>query len=357
MHNHKMSSEKERSFPIDCLRCLGAVVVMLAHTDPPAWLFQFRNFGTPLLIVVAALSAALVYRDRPLLAWAFLRRRCIKLTLPPWLFLTAFFGVAYVYSWLRGKPFPFSADVILGSYTFGAGIGYVWIFKVYLIIALLTPGLLHFRNTVKDAKTYFLILMGSYLLCEIAAVLVHENVHSPWLVELLNDTLLTVPPYAVLFAYGLWLGELAEWQIAATSLISLLVFVGLSVLKFSQQGHFVPTQLFKYPPTLYFLSYAFFCLNALYLFAKSALAARLPARPVAWVSANLLWIFLWHIMGVFVWGWLGGTPHGRLGMALLMLLFVFGFGASATWLQTRAVAALLPQVPGQPKSALRLLFE
>ena len=357
MHKYKMSSEKERSFPIDFLRCMGAVVVMLAHTDPPAWLFQLRNFGTPLLIVVAALSAALVYRDRPLLTLAFLKRRCIKLTVPPWLFLSAFFGVAFVYSSLRGNPFPFSAEVVLGSYSFSSGIGYVWIFKVYLIIALLTPGLLRFRNRVKDAKTYFMVLLASYLLCELAGVLVHENVHSPWLVELLNDTLLTVPPYAVLFAYGLWLGELAEWQVAATSLASLLVFVALSALKFKQLGHFVPTQLFKYPPTLYFLSYSFFCLNALYLFAKSALAARVPARPVAWVSANLLWIFLWHIMGVFVWGWVAGMPHGRLGMSLLMLAFVFGFGASLTWLQTRVVAALLPQAPGEPKNALRLLFE
>lgn len=357
MHEYKMSSEKERSLPIDFLRCLGAVVVMLAHADPPEWLFQLRNFGTPLLIVVAALSAALVYRDRPLLTWVFLRRRSIKLTVPPWLFLTAFFGVAFVYSSLRGKAFPFSADMVLGSYTFSSGIGYVWIFKVYLIIALLTPGLLRFRKTVKDGKTYFLILLGSYLLCELVAALVHQNVHSPRLVELLNDTLLTVPPYAVLFAYGLWLGELAEWEIAATSLVSLLVFAALSVLKFKQQGHFVPTQLFKYPPTLYFLSYSFFCVNALYLFAKSAVAARLPARPIAWVSSNLLWIYLWHIMGVFVWNWVTGMPHGRLDMALLMLLFVFGFGASVTWLQKRLVAALLPLAPGRSKNALRLLFE
>lgn len=352
-----MSSDNERSPSIDFLRFFGAIVVMLAHTDPPAWLFQLRNFGTPLLIVVAALSAAVVYRDRPPRAWEFLKRRTLKLTVSPWVFLSIFFGVAFAYSAFRGNPFPYSADMVFSSFTFSSGIGYVWIFKVYLIIALLTPGLLRYKTAVKNQRTYFLILLASYVACELLTVLIHRVVHAPTLLNLFDDTLLTVVPYAILFAYGLQLGELAEWQIATTSLGSLLVFVAMSALKFRAEGHFVPTQLFKYPPTLYYLSYAFFCLNALYLFAKSAVVARVPARPVAWLSRNLLWIYLWHIMGISVWGMLLGPPHGRLGMTLLMLLFVIGFAVSVTWLQKRVVARLLPQAPGERKHGLRMLLE
>ena len=342
---------QKRDQRIDFLRFFGALVVMLAHTEPPAWLFQLRNFGTPLLIVVSSLAVAVVFRDKPMQPWPFLKRRLVKLTVPPWVFLTIFFGVAIAYAKLRGKAFPFSASEILTSYTFDSGIGYVWIFKVYLTIALLTPWLLRFKAGVSDKSTYFAILIAAYGMYEGLNWLVQSDVHSALLLGLC-DNMIVVLPYAILFAYGLQLDELADRQVAAIAVVALLIFATMAIVKFQQVGHFVATQPYKYPPTLYYLSYALFCVNTLYLLSKSALVERLPARPIAWLSSNLLWIYLWHILGLFVWDALIGPSQGRLDKSFIELFCMVAFGVGLTWLQNRAVERWLPSTIASSRKAV-----
>ena len=347
--------QKQRDQRIDFLRFFGALLVMLAHTEPPEWLFQLRNFGTPLLIVVSALSVAVVFRDKALQPWPFLRRRLVKLTLPAWTFLTIFFGVAFAFSIVRGKAFPFSAHDVLTSYTFDSGIGYVWIFKIYVTIALLTPWLLRFKARVRDKSTYFAILIVTYVVYEALVWLLDINVHSARMLAF-ADNIVVVLPYAILFAYGLQLDELPEGQVMAITLVALLVFLVLACVKFIHEGHFVATQGYKYPPTIYYLSYAVCCLNAIYLVARSALIVRLPARPIAWLSSNLLWIYLWHILGLFAWDALLGPAQGRLLVSCLKLAFVLAFSVTLTWLQKRAIERWLPAAAVPSRHAVHQVF-
>ena len=54
----------ERNFNYDLMRLMGLLIIMVAHSSPPDWLFQLRNFGTPLLIVGSALTYAMIYENR-----------------------------------------------------------------------------------------------------------------------------------------------------------------------------------------------------------------------------------------------------------------------------------------------------
>ena len=346
----------ERVRSIDFLRFLGALLVMLAHTEPPPWLFHLRNFGTPLLIVVAALSVVVVFRERPLRPAEFLKKRLLKLTVPAWLFLSFFFGVVLVYAHVIGKPFPFSARQVITSYALDSGIGYMWIFKVYLIVALLTPPLLQFKASVTHKLTYFGILAAAYVLYEVLNVFVQANVSSSAVLAFIDDSLIVVLPYSILFAYGLELPEMSDRQVLISAAVSLAVFAALVALKFSQAGHLVSTQAFKYPPTLYYLSYAFGCLNLLYLLAKSALVKRLPAGPIAWLSSNLLWIYLWHIMGLFIWNAVIGPAQGVLWVSTIKLAFVVAFGVSFTWLQKRILDVVHAQWRMRPTKFVQVVF-
>jgi hypothetical protein len=347
--------EKVRDRRIDFLRFFGALVVMLAHTEPPDWLFQLRNFGTPLLIVVSALSVAVVFRDRPLQTLPFLKRRLVKLTVPPWLFLTIFFGVAFGYSILRGKAFPFSVDDVLTSYTFDSGIGYVWIFKVYLTIALLTPWLVRFKAGVRDRTSYFAILIVLYAIYEVLNWFLQADVDSSPMLGF-ADNVIVVLPYSILFAYGLQLDELPDRQVVIVTIVALMIFLTMAASKFQQVGHLVATQPYKYPPTLYYLSYALFCINSLYLSAKSALLERLPAIPIAWLSSNLLWVYLWHILGLFAWHAVLGPGKGSLLGSCLELAFVLAFAVTLTWLQKRALDRWLPDTAARSRRAVRAVF-
>lgn len=340
----------QRDDSIDFLRFLGAIAIMLAHADPPTWLAQLRNFGTPMLIIVSALSVVVVFRNRPFVTADFLRRRLPRVALPPWLFLTAFFGAALVVADVLGKPFPFTSDVVVGSYALTSGIGYLWVFKVYVIVALLTPVMIRFKEVMPNRAIYFAIIIGVYAGYEALYALLQARVHDDNVMAFVDDTLIVGLPYAVLFAYGLQLEELSVPTVMWISLGALLTFASFAVIKFQATGHFVLTQAFKYPPRLYYLSYALFCINNLYLLSKSAFVARLPTQTIRWVSTNLMWIYLWHIPGISVWDRLVGPTHGNLGLFSLKLVFIIGFGVSITFVQKRVVAALCSLRPGRVSS-------
>ena len=338
---------EHRNRSIDFLRFLGALVIMVAHAEPPTWLAQLRNFGTPMLVIVSALSIVVVFEKRPFVATTFLSKRLLRIAVPPWLFLTTLFGLALIAAELLGKPFPFSLNVVEGSYSFTSGIGYVWIFKVYIIVALLTPLMLRFKASVPNRWVYFAIILCVYAGYEFLYAHLDATIHNPSTRSLVNDTLIVGLPYAVLFAYGLQLAEFADEVILWVSLASLLTFCTLAWANFQATGHLVLTQAFKYPPRLYYLSYAIFCINSLYLLSKSTLVAKLPQRPIQWVSMNLMWVYLWHIPGLSVWDRLAGPTQGNLLLVGLKLFFIVAFGVSITYLQKRLVAALLVHLPGR----------
>lgn len=78
---------RQREVSYDLLRVIGILVIMIAHADPPLWLFQLRNFGTPILIVTSALTHAYIYRDRSIAILPFYKKRMSRLIFRPGSFL------------------------------------------------------------------------------------------------------------------------------------------------------------------------------------------------------------------------------------------------------------------------------
>ncbi|WP_373516771.1 hypothetical protein, partial [Pricia sp.] len=126
--------KKERNTKLDLLRFSGVLVIMVAHSDPPGWLFQLRNFGSPMLILGSALTYAYIYKTRTLDRVPFFKKRLKRLILPAWI-LTFFFAFVSIAFLVLGRTFPYTGLEVFESYTFYDGIGFVWIFKVYMILA------------------------------------------------------------------------------------------------------------------------------------------------------------------------------------------------------------------------------
>jgi fucose 4-O-acetylase-like acetyltransferase len=63
---------------------------------------------------------------------------------------------------------------------------------------------------------------------------------------------------------------------------------------YSSTGMLQPTQIMKYPPTIYFISYALFVSYLLMSLFKKIDLKRNGA--VEFISKSSLWIYLWHIL-------------------------------------------------------------
>jgi len=95
-----------RNINLDLMRFLGVLIIMVAHASPPGWIYQLRNFGTPLLIVASALTYRVVYSNRTLITGSFLKKRLTKLILPAWIFLIFGFCMAYLISFAAQIDYP-----------------------------------------------------------------------------------------------------------------------------------------------------------------------------------------------------------------------------------------------------------
>jgi peptidoglycan/LPS O-acetylase OafA/YrhL len=314
------------------MRFLGILIIMLAHSDPPDWLFQLRNFGTPLLIVASALTFSTIYKTREMHVEQFYKKRIIRLTWPAWIFLTLFFTFFYTASLILGRNYPFSVEKTVASYTFCNGIKCVWIFKVYLILALITPFALKLKAGIRSQRPYFFILLVGYVLYEICLPAAQQLVPETS-AEFFDEVVFIIIPYTILFLYGIRLDEIKTNRVLLVSGVSLCIFIGLAANKYSATGQLIGTQEYKYPRSVYYLSYAFFCLNIVYLVSKNFLVKILPPKPVIWLSANSLWIYLWHIMAMYLWEYTIGPTTGELGASIVKGIFILSFGVALTLLQ------------------------
>jgi peptidoglycan/LPS O-acetylase OafA/YrhL len=340
-HNEMTSRmAKQRDLGIDIMRFLGVLSIMIAHSDPPGWIFQLRNFGMPMLVVASGLAHAVIYQTKPMLVGAFYRHRLSRLVIPTWIFMVFFFPILYGVLLLIGKPYPFDLQDILGSFTFYSGTGFYWIFKIYIILALITPLALAIKKSTLPNTVYFWAIWLGYLAYEISIPMLTAALPASSH-GFLNEFLFIVIPYTLIFLYGLRLAELSDKQILTVVVLSFGIFLIIALRKLMFFGEFIQTQEFKYPPKLYYLAYGFFGLNMVYLFGKKY-AVKIP-RPgvIIWLSSHSLWIYLWHIVAYYLWHYTLGSPAGSLMLSFASAVFQLGFGVGAVYLQERIVRKYL----------------
>lgn len=327
-----MGQTQQRDERIDLLRFIGLAMVILAHVYPPMWVAQLRNFDVPLMVLVSALSfsASVKQESYGQYVWA----RVKRLVFPVWLFLTLYFAVQWAFAYPHPLP---DADKILRSYTMIDGIGYVWVIRVFLLVALLAPFIYRLHQRTPANSQYFRILLLWYLAYEVAV-----NIILPEITGLsrtiLRNTLFDAVPFALLFALGLRIPTMTKAEQLRFLAIFAAVFVLMAAWFITQNGSFQRTQLFKYPPQHYYLAYALMCSFLLWLAAEPLLRGLHRSKLIGFVmfaGSNSIWIYLWHIffLQIFAHSW--GIKY----------LLVFACSALVTWGQVTLIQRYwLPRV-------------
>jgi peptidoglycan/LPS O-acetylase OafA/YrhL len=281
---------------IDILRFIGLAMIILAHVSPPEVIFRVRNFDVPLMIIVSGLSFRASYRQENYLVY--LWKRVKRLLFPVWLFLTVFFLEIFI----TGYPIPLlSAKKIISSFLLldgqYSGIGYVWIVRVFILIAIFSPFLLSFCKRIKSHRKYLTLLIAILVIYEMILA-----ISKPYLNTLqgyfLEETIFCLVPFAVVFSLGLRLSELSRKSLLSIAAIAFSIFSIEAITLGLMTGHTVSTQDFKYPPQMYYLSYAVFVAVLLWVLSHklSILFDRLKVSPIIlFIAQNSLWIYLWHI--------------------------------------------------------------
>lgn len=278
---------------IDFLRFVGISSIILAHVNPPELLHQFRNFDVPLMVLISG-SSFHYSRKKDISYKDYLLSRIPRLCLPVWIFLTFLFFIAYpLVGLFFGIDYPFDAKSIIASYLLLFGIGYVWVIRVFVLVALGAPFIRTINEKVEGDMAYFAIILVALLLYTLLL---------PWLLPYfaIQNTVLYLVPYACVFALGIRLEKIRKNRILPIALTSLTLCLIL-VASYVSTGQSIDLQDYKYPPQLYYLSYALFVSLVLYQVADPLLALcdRAKIKPlVIFIGQNSMWIYLWHILMV-----------------------------------------------------------
>jgi fucose 4-O-acetylase-like acetyltransferase len=282
-----------RDNKVDILRFLGLAMIILAHVNPPEIIFQLRNFDVPLMVMISGISFSLSYKQESYKSYIW--KRIKRLLFPLWIFLTCYFTLSF----FTGYPIKLpSIRTILESYLLLSGIGYVWIIRVFLCMAALAPLIMNLHLKIKKNRDYFLILGAIYFGYEIILQISKPFFSSSKWMIIFESVVLYLVPYSVIFAIGLRLNNIGRKLSTYIALSMISIFSAMGILFYLNSGIFAKTQLFKYPPSLYYLSYALGISIFLWLnseFIVDVINRLKITNLILFIAQNSMWIYLWHI--------------------------------------------------------------
>jgi len=320
-----------RNIKIDFLRFVGLSMVVFAHVGPTGFLFQARNFDVPLMVLVAGLSYFTSYK--PIGYGAYVISRFKRLVFPVWVFLTLYFLVIYLTDFPIALP---SIPVILSSYFLINGIGYVWVVRVFLLVALISPFIYRYSEKQLSNSKYLLSLLIPLFVYEYVFSVV--DLSNEFIEFVVGDVFFYLIPYSLIFALGVRLIKLTKTELFLVAAFFFVCFVGSAFFEYFSTGIIVATQSFKYPPRIYYLSYAGFVSVFLWIFSEGLYSIVKKARLekfVFFIANNSIWVYLWHIpfIGLFDFN------------VFLNWIFVFGCAFFVAYAQVFVVAKfILPRI-------------
>ncbi len=341
-----------RDLNIDILMAVAMLCVVLAHCSPPGWLSQLRNFDVPLLVLLSGMAFSGKYENGIENTKKFIFDRVLKLVIPVWSFFVLYFIFYYFLTFISPLE-TLSLQDIVGTFSFYWGIGYVWIIRIFLLICLITPWILNLNKNL-PSKNYWLWVIGAYIFYEGLVFIVQSIMETNNFSYFLTDILLINIPYICLFALGVKIKTFSSKAIMALTGSFGLVFFGIAALLFYTHQEFIPTQDFKYPPQIYYISFALaasFCLIVICNFLKFP---EKISNILQWISKNSLWIYLWHIMGLLTFDALLSDMIPKNW--LVVFTYVFVFSVLMVWGQSLYVSFLNRTPQRQYKTILKRIL-
>lgn len=305
-----------RDHYIDFLRAFGLLLLVIAHTTPPEWLKAIRAFDVPMMVFISTICY------KPLrggyLAYAI--KRFKRIYIPVFTFLTLFFIAESICYLILGKP-HLRLTTVIGSYflLLRPSIGYVWIMRVFLLIALVLPLLYNiFKNSGALAtciSAFALIIIQHYI--SMAVDLIDNKI----LHYVVRETIPYIIGYSAIAIIGLKIREFSRTALLILLTISVAAVIGFVL---THDMTFYPQQ-YKYPPQSLYILYGI-AGSTLMWSLKPILEHVTISKVFTFLSENSMWLYLWHIIPVYAISPISGMPNlwfGRYCIVICGMLLLF----------------------------------
>lgn len=278
----------ERKLSVDILKTIGLVCVIFAHIDPPEWMFNFRVFDVCLLVFASGLT--LKYHGRSLKEYIYyLVKRFKRLILPTWIFLIIYFTFSSVMSQFYGQ-WKYSFRDYIESFTFTGGIDYIWIIRVYFLLAIVSP-LITKTAESRILKNFPMLCAAGMLAAVELLYFAGGFIHNTTMQKLFQNLFIYTLGYSIV--------EIIACYVKTNAYRKMSVIVSLVFIIVWMMCEFASPQTMKYPPRMLYILYGLCISLWLYSFAERDVQYPSWIQCIfKWFSKHSLWICFWHILPV-----------------------------------------------------------
>lgn len=273
---------QNRDYSIDILRSFALIAIILVHCHPDDILVkQMTEFNVPMMVFLSGVSYSLSSKNESYGSYCW--KRLKRLVFPAWIFV---WGYGCVHSIIASH---FMAKFLLFNsifYTYW----YVWIIRVFFIIALLAP-LFKRLVTSESHKRLFLYLAMVGICYEI--VLTYVGVKNQF-----AEIVAEIIPYSMFFILGMVNTCIGEGK-KLLLIFSWLAFAIIACLFYADSHQFIVTDTYKYPPRLYYTSFAIGIISIFWMTRKRLERLIFSQEKVGeffqYIGSHTIWIYFWHI--------------------------------------------------------------
>ncbi len=278
-------TEGKRNTLIDILRVVGTLLVILAHMGIPDNLANIRCFDVVLLVFISGICIS--YADR---YSAYVIKRIKRLVFPTWVLLVILFSSSAIACFILGRENLYSLKTIVRSFLFlQDSIGYIWIVRIYMYIALFSPIIVRVNKFCKSDNLFALIQILTLVTLEVIYLCVRDNRFLFYCYEAVGYSVIATIGYRI---------KMVKHE--ATRQTRVLLSVGVinlaTCIASSIYWRFLPNT-FKYPPRLLFLSYGLAVTSWMYyiLFVIERKRGIRRVSAIEYLSKNSFTLYLIHI--------------------------------------------------------------
>lgn len=222
---------------------------------------------------------------------------------------------------------PFSISQIIGSYLLlnEPSIGYVWIMRVFLLMAIITPPIWLLCNKV-GYKGTIALLIGLFALSFCIDSFLLPVIQNNILRTILSLYIPYITGYSTLAILAFLVKHRPIQQNFALGVILLTLFI----ISLAGDDWIFDPKVSKYPPYGLYLAYGLLCSFALW-YIKPLLVPLSKNKFVAFVSKNSMWLYLWHIIPVYLIGYMPYPIMANSFIARYIFVMVITFALFKIW--------------------------
>lgn len=287
---------QKRDLSIDYLRFIGLSLIILAHATAPFTITQLRCFDVPLMIFISGLTAAKKIIPN---YGKYIISRTERLLVPVYIFITFYLLLLFTAQSLGFIPTYVNLKMVIDSYLLLGGIGYVWIIRVFLLMMLVTPLLVHFEIYCKNNIFYGFICLVLLVLNDLILNVFVNPLQDSCLKTIIEEYIIYLLGYSSLFMLGLRMRYISRkvmrWYVL---FVVLLLIAGILIYKDIHGFPIEISPIYKYPPQSFYLIYGAIISILLWNFKNSILkfmAITKLSSLATFIGQNTIWIYLWHI--------------------------------------------------------------